>query len=547
MSPAAADALNCDVLVVGSGAAALAAALRASSGGLSVLVLEKSEKLGGTSAMSGAGTWVPANHHALAKGVDDDAAQAMAYIEAVSPPGWGGTEREHWRAFVEAAPRMLRFVEDWTPIRFGLLSEPDPDLEAPGGKAFGRMLSPLPLKKSVAGPLARRIRGSTQPHSLTYEEMIWANFIHKPVTAYRKHGLKILARRLTGQVTQGSALVAGLLRGCLDAGCDIRPGTRVTELLTGAGGDVVGARAEAGGKMFEIWADRGVVLATGGFEWDPALYGAHFPGRPDFICSPDTNTGDGQKMAEAVGAQLAHMDQMNVAGALPTHYEGKVHGMPLRFQAARHAIVVDSTGRRFGNEYDFNFGEALLARDPDTGAYPRLPAWVIADADFLRHMPVVTTFARNQRGWLTKAPTLDALAERISVPATALAETVRRYNVFAEKGVDEDFGRGSSGFDRHVSGRAGSLGAVAKAPFAAMPFNISLMGTKGGPRTNAKGQVLRADGSVIAGLHAAGNVMANPFGTRAVGTGTTIGPCLTWGFICAETLLTDNRFSSKVA
>ncbi len=535
------ETVDCDVLVVGSGAAALSAALRAATGGLKVLVLEKSRKLGGTSAMSGAGTWIPANHHALARGVDDSADQALAYIEAVSPPEWKAEEGPLWSAFVEAAPRMLRFLEDRTPVRFELLSEPDPELEAPGGKAFGRMLSPAPLKKAVAGRFAGRIRGSTQPHSLTYEEMIWADFIHRPVRAYFRQGPKILWRKLTGQVTQGSALVAGLLRGCLDAGCDIRPGLPVIELTVGDDGRVTGAAADAGGRWLRVRAARGVVLATGGFEWDAQRYGAHFPADRDFVCSPDSNTGDGQRMAEAVGARLARMDQMNVAGALPTRYEGKVHGMPLRFQAARHAIVVDGTGRRFGNEYDFNFGEKLLERDPATGDWAHLPAWVIADATFLERMPVVATFARNKRGWLVKAPTLESLARKTGLPAAALAETVARFNRFDAEGADADFGRGRSGFDRLISGKRGALGPIAKPPFAAMPFNISLMGTKGGPRTDARGRVLREDGSVIAGLLAAGNVMANPFGTRAVGTGTTIGPCLTWGFICAETLLTDNR------
>lgn len=526
-----------DVVILGSGAAGLAAALAASVAGLSVVILEKSDRIGGTSAMSGAGTWIPANHHQQARGIADSADAAMAYIAAVLPEDWREEEMPRWRAFVEHAPEMLRFVEEHTPARFEILSEPDPVLEAPGACRYGRMLSTLPLRRKLAGPYAGLLRRSTQPHSLTYEEMIHANFVHRPLSAYRRNGARILARRMAGEATQGTALITGLLRGCLDHGCVVLPSARAMELLmreTGDGG-VAGVSYEQGGVRHVLHARRGVVIATGGFEWDADMYAAHFPPRRDLVCSPTTNSGDGQRMAARAGAALGRMDQMNVAGALPTRYEGAVHGMPLRFQADRHAIVVDGTGRRFGNEFDFNFGERLLDRDAD-GNYLHLPAWVIADARILRHTPILRLYARNQPGWLRKAPTLAALAADIDVPADALAQTVARYNGFAENGVDGDFGRGSFGYDRLVAGRDGAMRALDRAPFLAMPFNISLMGTKGGPMTDARARVLRPDGTVLPGLFAAGNAMANPFGTRAVGTGTTIGPALTWGYIAGREL-----------
>ena len=526
-----------DVIVLGSGAAGLTAALTASAAGLSVLILEKSDKIGGTSAMSGAGTWVPANHHARAKGIEDSKAQALAYIEAVLPDEWKNRELPRWRAFVDNAPDMLAFVEAHTPIEFEVLSEPDPVLEAPGAVKYGRMLSPRPMKiRAAIGGLARQLRGSTQPHDLTYEEMIWANFIRRPVSGHIRQAPKILRRKLGGYETQGSALIAGLLSGCLRQGCILLTGAQASALDQEPDGSVTGVRYVHDGQERITAAARGVVIATGGFEWDREMYAAHFPEQLDFLCTPRTNTGDGQKMAAAAGAEMAQMDQANVAGALPTRYEGEVHGMPLRFQANRYAIVVNRAGRRFGNEYDFNFGEHLLERDRDTGEYPNLPAWVIADSRILEYTPILPYFARHRKGWLVKAPTLTALAGKISVPPLVLEETVARFNAFAQSGKDEDFGRGDSKFDKLISGKRGTMAPLETPPFVAMPFNISLMGTKGGPMTDEMGRVVRPDGSVIPGLFAAGNAMANPFGTRAVGTGTTIGPVMTWGYICGNTL-----------
>lgn len=168
---------------------------------------------------------------------------------------------------------------------------------------------------------------------------------------------------------------------------------------------------------------------------------------------------------------------------------------------------------------------------------------MIGDADMLRSAPVVGVYARRLPGWMKRAPTLKALATACGLDAVELDRTVERFNRFARQGRDDDFHRGESGYDRLIAGKAGALAEIRRAPFVAMPFNISLMGTKGGPRTTPGGQVVDVAGRPISGLYAAGNAMANPFGSRAVGTGTTIGPVLTWGFICAESLARANSIS----
>ncbi|GGE05855.1 dehydrogenase [Aureimonas endophytica] len=534
---------DCDVLVLGSGSGALAAALRAARGGLSVIVAEKTEKLGGTSAMSGAGTWVPANAIARAAGVEDSEAEALAYIRAVSPEGWGETEDELWQAFVATAPKMLDFLGEATPLSFALVDEPDPISEGTGGKSFGRMLSPGALSRRILGVHAKALRRSTLPHLFTYQEVVATDPYHHPLRAGLRLWPKLLWRWLTDAGGQGTALMTGLLKGCLDAGCHVQTGLRAVALSQDATGGVTGAEFErADGTRLTIAARRGVVIATGGFEWDEAMRRKHFPGPLDRLGSPRTNTGDGQKLAEAAGARLDRMDQANIHPCLPTRYEGQPHGLPMVFQAEPHSIVVDRHGRRFVSESDFNIGEAMDRRDPATGEPLHLPVWLIADRRFLKRSAPFRWYAAYEKDWIVEAPTLRELAARIGLPAEALAETVARFNGFCDAGRDADFRRGESAWESYKShGPEGKLGRIEEGPFLALSMNRSILGTKGGARTNAKGQVLRPDGSVISGLYAAGLAMANPFGTRSIGAGTTIGPNMTWGYICAETMLRENR------
>jgi len=531
-----------DFIVVGSGAAALTAALTAGSGKLSVGIIEKSDRIGGTSAMSGAGTWIPCNHHARAAGIFDSPEAAMIYLRGVAPDGWQHAEDHLWTTFVSQAPRMLEFVERNTPLRYELIEEPDPFAEHPGGMTVGRMVSPRPLSRRVTGRYAGKIRRSTLPHIFTYNELMHIDPYHAPIRTGLKMWPAMLWRWITDARGQGSALIAGLLKGCLDKGCTLMTETRAIRLVQDApGGRVNGVEVERSGARRVLHARRGVLLATGGFEWNEAMREANFPGPFDRIGSPRTNEGDGQRMAAEAGAQLDRMDQANVHPVIPTRYDGHLHGLPIAFQAEPHAIVVDRAANRFISEYDFNIGEAIDARNPD-GSPRRLPVWVIGDRRFLKRSLPLRAYARLDPDWIRKAPTLAALAAGTGLPADALERTVTRFNRFCAEGRDSDFGRGETVWQRYRAGigeggQNVTLGPIEQPPFVAIPLNRSILGTKGGARTDDRARALRPDGSVIEGLLCAGLAMANPFGTRSVGAGTTIGPNMTWGFVAANTVL----------
>jgi 3-oxosteroid 1-dehydrogenase len=522
-----------DVVVVGSGAAGLAAALAASAGGARVVVLEKAAVLGGTTAMSGAGVWIPANHHMLAAGMADSPDDALTYLRATAPPGWHNEEEALWQAFATHAPAMLAFLEEHTPLRFELVQYPDLYPDAPGGKARGRMLSPRLLRRALAGPWRDRIRRSPVPRSLTFRDVNTGVVLRQPLRFAAAMTLRLLWRALTGQVGMGNALTVGLVNGCIANGCTIMAETSAQCLIT-EDSRVVGLVAQRGGRDFTIRARRGVVLATGGFEWNTDMLAQHFPGVVGLIGSPRTNTGDGHRMAAEAGAVLARMDQANIYPATVTTYEGERHAFPLNELAPAHCILVNRHGQRFVNEGNPNPGMTLDARDAN-GLPVHLPAWRIFDAQFAARNPLAMWLGRRDPGWFRTAPTIPELAQAIGLNPDALTATIARFNRFVAGGKDEDFGRGETSWERLIVPSQGGnpfLGAIDKPPFFAAPCHRVILGTKGGPRTNARGQALRADGSVVAGLYCAGLAMANPIGTKAVGAGTTLGPCLTSGYIC---------------
>jgi 3-oxosteroid 1-dehydrogenase len=523
-----------DVIVVGSGAAGLAAALAAAVDGASVVLLEKARVLGGTTAMSSAGTWVPANHHMLAAGIEDSPAETLAYLRATAPPGWAATEDELWQALAEHSAPMLRFLEDETPLRFELVNHPDFYVEAPGGKLFGRMVSPTLISRYRLGGWWHKVRPSVKPQFFTYKEMI-GGILKDPWRAILRLGPRLVARVIAGRVGLGNGLIVGLARGCLDRGVDIRLQAEARRLLTD--GDLVtGVEAVIDGKPVTLRASKGVILATGGFDWAPDYMAKYFPGF-DLTGAPDTNTGDGQRMAEAVGAELAHMDQANIAPATFTQYEGRRHAQPLYESYAPHCILVNREGRRFASEGSPGLGVTIDERGPD-GKSRHAPVWRIFDSRYSNRLSAM--YAAKDPGFVRSADTIEALADKIDLNPQILRATVDRFNGWKKEGVDRDFHRGETAWERYYT-KDRALETIEQPPFHAAPFLYVSLGTKGGPRTNRHCQVLRKDGSVIGGLYCAGIAMASPIGTKAVGAGTTIGPCLTFGYIAGKSIARRNR------
>ena len=523
-----------DVVIVGSGAAGLSAALRAGHLGAKVLVIEKAPIIGGTTAMSGGCIWVPNHHHQARLGVQDSADDAMNYIRAVSPAGWHNAEEPLWQAFVDEAPQMLRFVEDQTPITFNPNRDPDPYAEVNGGKAFGRNVSAGPIRAVQAGAWKDKIRRPAVNVELSYEEVVDTFFYAQPKRWTLRFAPRLFWRRLWDKRTRGNALTIGLLRGCIDAGVTIWAETAAKHLIVHEG-VVTGIDVERVGDALAV-AAKAVILASGGFEWNPEMMAKFFPGPVEWTASPDTNTGDGQCMAEAAGAQLDHMDQALIMGTTPVEYEGRTHhGLPAADYFLPYSMIVNKHGKRFINEKQMNVGLAFDERDPRTGEPLHLPAWRIYDGQFAAKYPHALP-KKGVEGNHFRADTLAELAAQIDVNPTGLVETAARFSEFARAGVDEDFGRGATIWDRNRGGDPDhkpnpTLGTIEKAPFYAMPFKASFLATKGGARTDNKARVLKPDGTVLPGLYAAGNVTANSFGSKGVGAGTTLGPCLTWGYI----------------
>lgn len=524
-----------DVIVVGSGAAGLCAALSAAARGSRVLVLEKSGLVGGTTAISGGGVWVPCHHHQADIGAADSREEALEYIRAVAPEGWHNVEEPLWVAFVDHAPEMLRFVEAKSPLRFAPSMEPDPYVEAPGGMRFGRMVSPRPISAWPLGSWRRRIRGPMFSPWINYEEVHDNYFYAQAKWILLRLAPRMIYRMATGKRVMGNALVVGLLRGCLQNGCTIWTDAPAGRLIVD-GGRVAGVALEHGREPVEVHARNGVVLASGGFEWNEQMMAEHFPGPVEWTGSPSTNTGDGQRMAAAVGARLDRMDQALIFGTTAVPYEGQVRGAPAGDYYLPHSMIVNRHGRRFVNEKEMNIGLAFDERDSETGEPLHQPAWRIYDSQFASKyamaLPKTNDFAA-----CVSDRTLQGLARQISVDPAGLEETAARFSRFARAGLDEDFGRGDSFWDKYRMTDPSNepnptLGTIEMPPFYAYPFKASVLGTKGGARTNARAQVVDQQGEVIPGLYAAGNVMANPFGSKAVGAGTTLGPCLTWGYIC---------------
>jgi 3-oxosteroid 1-dehydrogenase len=506
------------VVVVGSGAAGLAAALGAAACGSEVVVLERHETVGGTTALSGGVAWFPANDAMKAVGIEDSAADALRYLDGL---GTGAVDTGLLAAFVDDAGRVAG--EKRTPLRWEVLEHwPDYRGEIPGAMSGGRSLWPRPMTL----PAAIDVRIHPAPDQPRRTD---GDGAHNDGVVFR------------GPV-RGRALIGALLSGATDAGIEVRTGARVTGLIV-EGNEVMGVRVGA-----DTVAGR-VVLASGGFQHDAALAAVHMNGLPVAAMGTPACDGDGLRMALSVGADLTNMAEgwwMPALGVPGEELDGVTYYRPLHAERAYPgAIMVDRTGRRFVNEAQ-NYGDvgrAMARIPPGSGSPVAAPCWLVFDARTRGRYPVGPVAPDDpDPSWLVRADDIPTLAARMDVPAATFEATMARFNDAADRGEDPEFGRGALPYDLWIGDRTAphpTLAPLRQAPFYAVAVHLGCLGTKGGPRTDDRGRVLSVDGPPLVGLYAAGNAAASLFGSATPAGGSTLGPALVFGFRCGEAAAGD--------
>ena len=534
--------LEADVVVLGSGGAAMTAAIAAHDFGAGdVVILEKSGMVGGTTAMSGGMLWIPGNHHQLEAGITESDEDIVAYLDALAPEQ---LDPETLGAFMENGPELIRYLADKTPVRFHAYADfPDYQPYMPGAKPDGgRSLDNDAFSFERLGKWATRVNPSKMAYPLRGSLM---EAVAGTLDA------ETLAEREAGDYRGlGQALAGALFKAVLDRNIPVEFEKRARKLVK-YGARIIGVIAEdAHGRPFHVRARRGVVIATGGFEWNEMLVKAFLRGPMTGPVSVPENEGDGLLMAIEAGAQLGNMQnafwQQSVLemkpqrGAKPNFLLGSDE------RARPGAILVNAAGKRFVNEAaNYNaMGKAVVAFDAGTHTYANLPYWLIIDQRYKDKYPTFTSAPGGPiPTYMLQAATLEELAAKAGIDADGLVATVARFNGMVAKGHDYDFNRGDNSYDNfYMWGDPAfeapyrTLGMIDQGPYYAVKMESGALGTSGGPKTNGNAQVLDWDGNPIAGLYAAGNAMAGVLGEAYGGAGGTLGPGMTFGYIAGRHL-----------
>jgi 3-oxosteroid 1-dehydrogenase len=550
-----------DVVVVGSGAGGLLSALRAADLGLSVVVIEKAKRYGGTSATSGGGLWIPC--HGVG-GAEDNLDDARTYLAAVCK---GPFRQDRVEAYLDQGPAMVRYLEE-VGVRMEMIPIPDYFVPLPGS-TYNRCLMPADVDGEVLGDDIHALR--EQPFAFKLFNRYSLNLAEAATLSNRPRGwqwtaAKIFARywldrrwrRKTHRdrrLTLGNALIGGLRRALRKREVPVMLDTALSGLIV-ENGQVAGIEAKRNGTPLTIRARHGVILAAGGFEQNQAMRETFLPVWSDArwsLTPKGANTGDAVSAGMAIGAATELMDCNWWAPStqMPSREDPNVEMTHQMFFDHRHpfSLCVNRLGRRFLNEscsYDC-FGMAMIADQQATGA--NAPCWMIFDANYRKRysagalMPsaAMSDKAVPQHWWdsyLFRADSVAALARKIDIDPRVLGETIERMNGYARAGVDPEFNRGAGPYDQAFGDPAvkpnPSMGPVEVPPFYAIRIDLGDLGSKGGLKADPRARVMRNDGSVIDGLYAVGNSAGAPFGDCYPGAGGTLGPATVFAYIAAN-------------
>jgi 3-oxosteroid 1-dehydrogenase len=557
-----------DVLIVGSGAAGLVAALTAHDQGLEPLVVEKADKIGGASSYSGGGLWIPNNGVIRAAGVQDSREEALTYMDDVIGDVGPASSKERREAFVDRGPEMVDFLARQGFRWVAGLRYADYYPDRPGGKAEGRGIEGEMFDVKQLGDWQEHLllNPMTPPLPMYTNEVGSFALAFKTLkgfqTAARVVGRRLIGGRLQGKtnMTNGRSLIGQLMLLNKNRGTQIWRESPFVDLIV-EDDVVVGAVVDHEGKRLRIRAKRGVLLSAGGFARNLQMRQEHEQGPVStaWTSVPPGDTGDAIQAGIKVGAATALMDDAWWGPTLVDPATG-IPAFVLWERSFPHSIIVDSTGKRFMNESAsyIDTGHAMYERNEELGDEGRaIPAWLIVDARHRNRYPMATLLpgmtpkSAIESGFITRGATLDELARKIGVDPEGLRGTVERFNRMALAGVDEDFERGRTAYDTFYGDPTvtpnPNLGTLEKAPFFAVQVWPGDLGTKGGLLTDEKARVLREDGSVIKGLYGAGNTTASVMGRTYPGPGSTLGPATTFAYIAANDMATPEPAALSAA
>jgi len=545
--------IETDVVVIGSGAAGLTAAITARQLGLEVLVVEKTALFGGTTAYSGGAPWIPCNHVMKQIGLDDSRAAAETYLRAVL----GEAYRDDLVAsYLDHAPEMLAFMERHSEVRFKPFPLPDYESDLPGaarsrslltqafdGRLLGHRLADLrmPLPQLMLFG-SMQIEGA-DIHPMRHALKTWAGFRHTARVMRRFVADRLRYGRGT-RIVNGNALAARLFHSAIQAGVTLWKNTPALE-LTMQDGRVTGVEIEREGRRMQVVARRGVLLATGGYGASEAMRRKHIPfAEHHHSLQPEGNVGDGVRLGVAVGGlhDPAHAgDCIWTPVSVLRKPDGGIVRYPHIFidRAMPGCIAVGPDGRRFVNEGG--------SYQTFVGTMHRLgitTAHLIANRDFLRRYGLglarpAPFSARSliEAGYLIEAPTLAQLAGRLHIDPHELEATVRRFNEGAARGEDPEFGKGADAHSRFRGDQTHApnpgVAPIGDGPYYALALHPGDLSTVGGLETDAEARVLTPQGTPIEGLYAAGLDMNSIMRGRYPGGGSSIGPAMTFGYIAA--------------
>jgi 3-oxosteroid 1-dehydrogenase len=531
-----------DVLVVGTGAAGMTAAIAAADAGAKVLIVESTAKWGGTTALSGGGLWMPGNP--LMRGLGDTPEKALTYMEAAIGDAGPASSPQRRRAFVDTVPVVYDFLANlgvrWTAAK----EYPDYYPDRPGGMT-GRSIEAEPFDTRALGDWFATFRGRDSIPAPLKTDDVWLlsrawstpdGFVRGARFVFRTIWGLVRGKRLFGI---GAALTGNLMSVLLKQGVEVLLSTPLTGLVRGEDGTVTGAIVRhADGAEVRVRARGGVVLGGGGFAHNTAWRKQHH-GVDGFSSAAEGDLGDPIRIAQEAGADLALMDDAWWGASVPL---GDGHNQfVLSERSMPFSIVVDSAGDRFTNESAsyIDFGHAILERDK---AVPAIPSWLILDVRhrrrYLFNAFLQGTKKLREAGIVRSADTLDGLATTLGMDPARLRATVDRFNGFARTGVDEDFGRGRTVYDNYYGDPRvkpnPNLGPIEKGPFTAVQLVPGDLGTKGGLLTDEVARVLDMNGVPIRGLYAAGNTTASVMGRTYPGPGSTIAPAVVFGYLAGR-------------